>query len=67
MEASPNVPAWKSKTLWAALIVAVAPVFPPAQALIAANPEIVGAIVGGIFAVLRVFTSKPVLKKKHKA
>ncbi len=46
----------QSKTLWVSLIVAVAAFFPGVQALVASNPEIIGVVVGGIFAVLRLVT-----------
>ena len=48
----------KSKTLWVALAMAIAPIFPEVQDLIVNNPEIIGAIVGSIFAALRVFSKK---------
>lgn len=40
------------------MIVAIAPFFPPAQAMIIANPEIAGIIVGGVFSLLRVLNGK---------
>ena len=49
-------PAWKSKTLWSSILIAIAPLFPPAQAWIAANPEVYNAVLGGLFAVLRFVT-----------
>lgn len=52
---------WMSKTLWAGLIVAVAPFFPPAQAVLLAHPEAAGLVVGAIFSVLRLVTKKPVI------
>ena len=54
---------WKSKTLWAGLIVALAPFFPPAQAVIIANPELVSMFVGALFAGLRVVSEKKVALK----
>lgn len=48
---------WWSKTLWASLIVAAAPLIPPLAPVISANPEIAGAIVGAIFAALRLCTN----------
>lgn len=51
---------WQSKTLWVSLIVAVAPLFPPVQAVLATNPELAGIAVGAVFSVLRLFTKKPV-------
>ena len=64
-----GIPVWASKTLWMSLIVAVAPFFPPAQAVLIANPEITYVVVGGIFAVLRVISGKkvPMLGESGKA
>lgn len=42
-----------SKTQWAALLVAVAPTIPPVQALLVANPELAGVLVGAIFSAIR--------------
>lgn len=60
---------WKSKTLWASLLVAAAPLFPPAQALIASNPDIALGIIGSIFALLRMLNGKtlPVLGTSGKS
>ena len=55
-----TTPAWKSKTLWASLIVAAAPLFPPAQVLIAANPDIALGIVSALFAFLRMLNGKKI-------
>lgn len=52
---------WMSKTLWAGLIVAIAPFFPPVQAIVVANPEIASIAVGAIFSALRLVTKKPVV------
>jgi hypothetical protein len=49
---------WESKTLWAGVIVALAPIFPPAQAVIASNPAIVMGLVGAVFTVLRMLSGK---------
>ena len=49
---------WESKTLWVSLIVAVAPLFPPAQAFIIANPTAVAGAVGAVFAALRLWTGR---------
>lgn len=49
---------WQSKTLWASFIVAAAPFFPPAQAVIVANPELVATAVGALFALLRLLSGK---------
>ncbi len=51
----------KSKTIWVSVIVAVAAFFPSVQVAISANPEIVGMVVGGIFAVLRLITKGKVV------
>lgn len=53
---------WKSRTLWTALFVAIAPFFPPVQAVLIANPEIAGVLVGAVFAGWRVVTEKKVGK-----
>lgn len=58
-----TVPAYKSKTLWVSLLVALAPFVPPLQVLILANPEVASLIVGGVFAGLRLTTSKKVVVK----
>lgn len=42
-----------SKTQWAALLVAVAPSIPPVQALLVANPELAGVLVGALFSIIR--------------
>ena len=55
--------ALQSKTLWSGLIVALAPFFPPAQAIIVANPELVSMLVGALFAGLRVVTDQNVVLK----
>ena len=49
---------WASKTLWVGVIVAIAPFFPPAQAMMIANPEIAGIVVGGVFSILRMLNGK---------
>lgn len=51
---------WESKTMWVSLIVAMAPFFPPAQAVMIANPEAASAIVGAIFAALRLLSTDKV-------
>ena len=55
---------WESKTLWAGLIMAVVPLFPPVAALVAANPALAGALAGAITAGLRLMTQKKVVVKK---
>lgn len=47
----------KSKTFYVSLVVALAPLFPAVQALVAANPEMVGAVLGGVFTVLRLVSA----------
>jgi hypothetical protein len=47
---------WLSKTLWIALVTAAVPLFPPAAAVVAANPAAVGAAVGLVFAGLRLIS-----------
>jgi hypothetical protein len=54
---------WHSKTLWAGLLVAVAPFFPPLQAVLVANPEAAGMIVGALFSGLRFVTKDQVVLK----
>jgi hypothetical protein len=48
---------WMSKTLWVALIMAVAPLFPPIGVFVAANPATVSLVVGAVFAGLRLITA----------
>lgn len=48
-----TVKPWQSKTLWASLIVALAPMIPGVGPLVAANPEVAAAFVGLIFGALR--------------
>lgn len=48
---------WESKTLWVSAIVALAPLYPPIGALVAANPEWISMAVGAIFAGLRMITN----------
>lgn len=49
--------AWKSKTVWVALVAAVAAFIPGVQAWISANPDTYGSILSGVFVALR-FISK---------
>lgn len=58
-----NKEPWKSKTLWTAAVVAIAPAFPPLGAAIAANPELAGVLVGFVFGLLRMVTSSGVKVK----
>ena len=51
---------WQSKTLWAGVFVALAPLFPPVGAFVAANPAVAGAVAGAITAALRFITDKKV-------
>lgn len=46
----------KSKTLYAALLVALVPLFPEAEAFIKENPDMVMYAMAGIFGALRVVT-----------
>lgn len=55
---------WKSKTLWVSAIMAVAPLFPPVAAVVAAQPEAVSTAVGVIFFILRLVTDTKVSMKK---
>jgi len=56
--------AWQSKTLWAAILVAAAPMFPPIAQVVISNPTLCSALVGTIFGVLRMVTDKAVTIKK---
>lgn len=61
---APAKPAWASKTLWVSVLTAVLPaVYPPAAALLAANPELAAAAVGAVFAALRMISSHKVTAK----
>jgi hypothetical protein len=44
---------WESKTMWVAAITALAPLYPPLGAVVAANPGVVLAAVSAVFAGLR--------------
>lgn len=48
---------WQSKTLWATVLVAAAGFYPPTALIITANPAVATAVVGGVFAVLRIITA----------
>lgn len=54
---------WQSKTLWLSALVALAPLVPGVGPIIAANPELVSAALGVVFAGLRFVTSKPIKVK----
>lgn len=50
-------PSWQSKSLWVSAITAALPViYPPAAVWVAAHPEIYSALLGSIFAGLRIVT-----------
>lgn len=53
--------AFKSKTLWTALIVAVCGFFPPVSQFIQSNPEAFAAIVAAVFTGLRIITKDKVV------
>lgn len=55
---------WKSKTLWIAALTALVPLFPPAAAVVAANPAVVSAVVGVVFGALRLTTKTKVKLRK---
>lgn len=55
--------AWQSRTLWIGLVAAIVPFFPPAAAVIAANPEVTGLALSGIFSALRMITKDRVVIK----
>lgn len=46
-------PVYLSKTFWMSAVVALAPLFPGVAAFVSAQPEMVGVILGVIFAALR--------------
>lgn len=56
-------PIWKSKTFWTGLVAAIAPMFPPLQVWMMANPEAYNAILGGVFVLLRLVSSDKVSVK----
>jgi hypothetical protein len=51
-----NKKPWQSKTLWIALIMAIAAFFPGVSAYIQASPEIFTMVLVGVFALLRFIT-----------
>jgi hypothetical protein len=55
---------FQSRTFWAAVLMAVAPVIPPVGALVAAYPDIAGLLAGLVTAGLRMATDKPVTVKR---
>lgn len=56
---------WQSKTMWTALIMALAPLIPPVGAFVSTNPALAGLLAGGITAGLRMLSSSKVeLKQK---
>lgn len=48
---------WQSKSVWMAVIVAVAAFVPAVQAYMASNPELVGLALGAVFAGLRLISN----------
>lgn len=54
---------WQSKTLWVSLIVALAPLLPPVQAVLIANPTLVTSAVACVFAALRLMSSQKISLK----
>jgi hypothetical protein len=57
-------PVWQSKTFWTSLVTILLPLYPPASAWVAANPEAYSAAIGLIFSGLRIATKEPVKKPK---
>ncbi len=53
-------PPWESKTMWAGLLTALIPLFPPVSLWVAANPALYSALLGAIFAGLRLVTKDKV-------
>lgn len=54
-------PAWASKTLWVALVVAIAPFIPAVQDFVVKSPEMVGMILGAVFALLRIISKDKIV------
>jgi len=55
---------YKSKTMWASIIVAlVTTIVPQAKGIVANNPEAVLGVIGFIFGLLRIKTETPVVLK----
>lgn len=52
-----NKKPWKSKTLWMAAVMALAPLLPPVGVWVTANPELASLVVSGLFAGLRFVTN----------
>lgn len=50
-----------SKTFWVGVVAAIAPLFPAVQAIMASSPEMVGMVVGAVFAVLRLISKDKVV------
>lgn len=48
-----NKPSWQSKTVWLAVISALAPLFPSVHSWIVSNPEMYASVLSGLFLVLR--------------
>ena len=46
----------RSKTLWVALVTALVPLFPDVEEVIKSNPQIIVAVISGVFSVLRLIT-----------
>ena len=53
----------KSKTIWAAIFVALLPYADTIVGITTGINPLVGAIIGGVFAILRVVTTKPLSEK----
>ena len=51
---------FKSKTFWVSLLVALAPIVPGLREWITVNPESFSAIIGAVFAGLRLITNSKV-------
>jgi len=52
-----NKPSWQSKTVWLAVISALAPLVPSVHAWMIANPETYASVISGLFLVLRFLTN----------
>lgn len=56
----------KSKTLWAALLMAVLPIFPQIQEIMKDNPELVGMFITAVFGGLRVISKGKIVLSEEK-
>lgn len=64
MSTEDNKKPWMSKTIWYGVLLGLAGLFPPAQAVLAANPELATAVAGGVVIALRFLTKDSVVPPK---